>query len=116
MKWTAAMAFLFHFVLIGGAPLSAALASIVLMAAVFATPATWRFRILPGHYRRTMWYFLSIWGLGMAGGVLAFGFGWLLAVRCRKRVLGRVLAFAAFLWMLSTIGRVQSAQCPTCSG
>ena len=31
------------------------------------------------------------------------------------QVIGGVVAFAAFLWMFSTIGRAQSAHCPSCS-
>jgi hypothetical protein len=80
------------------------------------TPPTTRVAeipILPGHYRRAMWYFVRCW-LGMVAGIGVFGLGlhWQSVV---VQVFGGVLAFAAFLWMFSTIGRAQSARCPSCS-
>ena len=69
--------------------------------------------ILPGHHRRTMWYFVRCW-IGMVAGIGVFGLG-LHWQSVAVQVFGGVLAFIAFLWMFSTIGRAQSARCPSCS-
>jgi hypothetical protein len=77
------------------------------------TAASSEIPILPGHYRRTMWHFIRCW-LGMVAGIVMFGLG----LRWHSgavQVIGGVLAFAAFLWMFSTIARARSAQCPSCS-
>jgi len=76
------------------------------------TPAS-EIPILPGHYRRTMWYFVRCW-IGMAAGIGVFGLGlhWQLVV---VQVAGGVIAFISFLCMFGSISRAQSAPCPSCS-
>jgi DNA-directed RNA polymerase subunit RPC12/RpoP len=60
-----------------------------------------------------MWYFVRCW-LGMAVGIVLGGLGihW---QSVAVQVIGGFVTFAAFLGMLSTIGRANSARCPSCS-
>ncbi len=69
--------------------------------------------VLPGHYRRTMGYFLACVS-GMVAGIGLFGVGlhWESTV---VQVMGGVVALGGFLWMFGTLDRAQSAQCPNCS-
>jgi hypothetical protein len=69
--------------------------------------------VLPGHYRRTTWYFVRSW-LGMVGGIGVFGLG-LYWQSVAVQVVGGVIAFVAFLFMFRVMIIAQSAQCPSCS-
>src|SRR5262245_33210355 len=69
--------------------------------------------ILPGHYRRAMWYFVRCF-LGMVAGIGVFGLGlhWQLVA---VQVAGGVIAFISFFCMFGVISRARSARCPSCS-
>ena len=69
--------------------------------------------ILPGHYQRTMWYFMRCF-LGMVAGigVFALGLQWESAA---VQITGVVVAFISFLCMLGVVSRARSARCPSCS-
>lgn len=68
---------------------------------------------LPGHYWRTLWYFVRCF-LGMVAGIGFFGLGLHWQV-IPFQVVGGVAAFASFLFMFGTMSRVRSAKCPSCS-
>jgi hypothetical protein len=68
---------------------------------------------LPGHYRRTAWYFMRWWLVFVASmGVLAMGMEWQIIT---MQIAGGAGCFVALMGLMTTIGRAGSAACPSCS-